>query len=167
MRDESLNIKEIEARLEGDKLSLQEGAQLQYLLANKDLLAALQHFYSGHAWRRLQFMRFVSRQKRDSRFCNLFAEYFGQPEDVIVVWGQNYTGGRTFKGYTPTSSGQHFKQLLLRRGYYVFDVCEYWTSQKCHACGQFVQPAEGREHETGRHLRTNRLMRCSNRNCSV
>jgi hypothetical protein len=54
-------------------------------------------------------MRFVSRQKRDAHFLNLFVEYFGHAEDVVVIWGKNYKGTRTFTGHTPTSSAQHFK----------------------------------------------------------
>jgi hypothetical protein len=134
----------MEARLQGDRLSMRAEEQARYATQNVSLSQALSHFYTSQAWRKLQSMRFVSRQKRDASFLNLFVEYFGYPEDIVIVWGDAYKGQKTFKGHVPTNSGQYFKDLLIRRGYYVFDVSEYWTSQKCHKCGEFLMYAEGK-----------------------
>jgi hypothetical protein len=59
-------------------------------------------------------------------------EFFGYPEDFVVVWGNAYKGQTTFARHNPTNSGQYFKELLVRNGYYLFKLSGYYTTKKCH-----------------------------------
>ena len=56
-----LNIKELEGWLHGEESSTDATKDLEYLVNNNPYLQALCHFYASPAYRRVQFMRFVSK----------------------------------------------------------------------------------------------------------
>jgi hypothetical protein len=70
---------------------------------------ALAHFYSCPAYRRIQFMRFVSKQKRDSNFMKKFESNFPNPAKTVIIWGAGFKQHRNYKGRQPTDTAEHFK----------------------------------------------------------
>ena len=113
-----MNIKEIEAKLEGKINTLNQLEYEGFLRTNQDLIAAQVDFYNREEWRRIAHMRHVSVQKRDSHYLNRFRELFGPPSDeIVIIWGQNYKQKKTFKKYIPTTAAESFKKLLMRNGY--------------------------------------------------
>jgi hypothetical protein len=79
-------------------------------------------------------MRFVSRQKRDEHFIKKFRSTFPTPDKAVIIWGDAFKQEKNYRGHLPTDSAEYFKKLLLRGGYKIFEVDEYMTSKKCHAC---------------------------------
>jgi hypothetical protein len=124
----TMSVKQIEASLHGDQLTTDDKTDLQYLVANKTYLQALEDFYTSPVYRRVQFMRFVSKQKRDSYFLKKFKSNFPNPANTVIFWGAGYKQQRTSSGNQPTNSAEYFKELLLKVGYKIFEVGEYFTS---------------------------------------
>lgn len=128
----------------------------------------LSDFYNKGIFRKLKFGGFINKQKSEERMMKNFERIFGNPEEVVVCFG-DWEQKHQMKYKEPTI-GKGTRNLFRRYKYKVFLVDEFRTSCKCFSCHgdckKFMKTKDPRPFKDGSLRLVHGLLRCKNVNCS-
>jgi hypothetical protein len=112
--------------------SLQSSQYQNYLHIKNLVTHNLTSFYQDPIYRKFRLHTYSNTQRSESNFMNRFRETFGNPDKVVVGFGDwNEKGHR--KGHEPLK-GVGFHKMIRNAGYEVFLVNEHRTSKTCSNC---------------------------------
>ena len=108
----------------------------EYLTMKNSINESLLEHYRRERFRKLRFYTYINKQKSESNMINNFKKKFGEPDKVIIGFGDWSNNNYHMKYHEPTKKGIGFRRLFRKAGYKVYLVHEYNTSCKCHNCQQ-------------------------------
>lgn len=98
----------------------------------------------NHYWqltyRKLRWNKYINTRRNEDLMLNNFENKMGSPTDVIIIVGD--WSKSSMKGKEPTITKKLLK-LFKNRGYEIYLIDEYNTSQICSHCHQYTKNIEG------------------------
>lgn len=125
--------------------------------------------YKEHIFRKLNFNAKINSDRNEDRFLNRFQKTFGDPRDVVVIFGDwNQRPGMSY-GKEPTK-GKGCRKMLRKAGYDVILKDEFRTSKLCSECHseneeKFITRKNPRWWVQNEVEKVWGLLRCTNVNC--
>ncbi len=87
-------------------------------------------YYEKELYRKLKWYGFINRQKTESWMINKFKDIFGEPDKVVIGFGDY---DQKHIKYKEPTKGKGFRKIFRQAGYNTFLVDEYKTS-----CTSFI-----------------------------
>jgi len=125
--------------------------------------------YQESIFRKLDFNTKINTDRCEDKFLSKFQKKFGDPKDVVVVFGDWEQRQGISYGKEPTK-GKGCRKLLRKAGYEVLLKDEFRTSKLCCECHsenekEFVTRMDPRPWMENRIQKVWGLLRCTNVNC--
>ena len=143
---------------------------LKYVKNRNIIEIVIREHYRNEIFRKLKMNRYTNTQKSESKMVNNFREKFGEPEKLIVVYGDYDNNGNNIKGKEPIVT-KRLKKALRQEGYEVYLINEYNTSALCHKCEEKTETFKERKSQKpkkkGELEEVWGLLRCTNLKCKV
>jgi len=113
--------------------SLSSSEFLEYAREKSLLAHRFSAIYEQPIYRKLRENVKINLRRSEERFVNKFKKTYGEPENVVVVFGDWEERPAFLRGKEPTK-GKSLRQMLRKVGYKVYLLDEFRTSKTCHKC---------------------------------
>ena len=107
----------------------------KYILEKNKINKTLYEHYQQEFFRKFKLNIFINTQKSEAKMIENFKNKFGEPDKVIIVFGDHDKGSHNMKGLEP-SICKKFRRIFKNAGYKVFLINEFRTSKLCNCCHQ-------------------------------
>jgi hypothetical protein len=115
-----------------NKKSLDINKYKDYIQKKNEINQKLFQFYERYIFRKLKLNGYINRKRNEQKMINKFKKIFGNPDDVVVCFGDFEQ--RNHMKYKEPIKGKGIRTLFKKSGYGTYLVDEYRTSCKCFNC---------------------------------
>jgi hypothetical protein len=145
---------------------------LEYVKYKNKIHLLIKDVYREEIFRKLKMNVYINTQKSESKMMTNFKEKIGEPENVIIIYGDYDDKNTQVKGKEPIVS-KRLRRVFRENRYRVLLINEYNTSALCNICCQKTESCKTRISKKPKYKEKNHieevwgLRRCSNLNCKV
>ena len=108
-----------------------------YVQKKNQVNSKLMAFWAADKFRKMKWQAKVNQRRSEDQLMERFKAKFGGPEQTMVAMG-NWCEDKPRRFMEPTK-GKGFRKLFRRRGYKLYLVNEFRTSQWCYNCESKVK----------------------------
>lgn len=143
---------------------------LNYVACKNMIDVIIRDVYRQKIFRKLKINTHINAKKSESKMVTNLKEKIGNPEKVIIIYGDYDDKGNHIKGKESIVS-KKLRKVLREVGYKVYLINEYNTSALCNICEHRTEECLTRISKKPKYKGKNKkeevwgLRRCSNLNC--
>lgn len=125
--------------------------------------------YEEPIFRKLKWNTKINMKRNEDNFINKFRATFGDPKDIVVIFGDWEERPGFLRGKEPTK-GKSMRTMIRKAGFDVYLLDEFRTSKTCNHCHEenemnFIKRKEPRYWKKNETQNVWGLLRCKNGNC--
>ncbi|KAL0246082.1 hypothetical protein GEMRC1_007298 [Eukaryota sp. GEM-RC1] len=121
---------------QGQKQSCVRGEFCEYIYHKELFNLRTWNLYSTTWFRKRQLQLYSNKKRGEDQMINRFKKKFGEPNKVLIGYGDWNDSAFRSKGFVPTIKGKAMRKLFRKAGFKIFLVDEYRTSKCCSKCAK-------------------------------
>jgi RNase H-fold protein (predicted Holliday junction resolvase) len=126
--------------------------------------------YEKKIYRKLEWNRYINREKTESKMIKNFGEKMGKKEDTVVIVGDYSVKSKNMKGTLPAIA-KRILTIFKKQKYEVYVIDERYTSKTCNECENetemFYKRKSKKPKLKGKKELVSGLLRCQSLKCKI
>lgn len=166
------NITKIESiKSNYKKTESKKEKMIEYIKDMEQIDKIIEDHYKLPIFRKLNINGYINTQRSESRMINNFKKIIGEPEDTVVIIGDNGLKDVVIKGLEATIS-KGIIEIFKKNHYKIYVIDEFRTSKLCNGCenelSKFLNVKSKKPKSKGKEYKSHGILRCqSSATCNV